>query len=317
MSIAFIYPGQGSQSVGMGKFLFDNFTQAKRVFEESSDAISVDMKRLCFEGPEQTLQLTENTQPAIVTVSAAATAVLKEEFGVKPDLVAGHSVGEYAACVAAEILSLKDAVVAVKNRGIYMQQSVPEGLGAMAAFMGPEPMDVIQICKWAETQSGLGVLEPANFNAPGQIVISGHAKVLSWLSDNLDQYPWEGEKPKRLKLIPLKVSAPFHSSLMIPAQEKMETLLAGMAFQSPSCKLIQNVNADLTTDPEQIRKNLVLQMSGSVRWIESMEKLNALEIKTAIEVGSGQVLKGLMKKILPEFEDFRNTNSLEEIQAFA
>ncbi|MCO5114504.1 MAG: ACP S-malonyltransferase [Bdellovibrionaceae bacterium] len=317
MSLAFVYPGQGSQSVGMGKFLFENFTTAKRAFEESSDAISVDMKKLCFEGPEETLMLTENTQPAIVTVSAAATLVLKEEFGLNPSTVAGHSVGEYAACIAAEVLSLSDAVVAVKNRGQYMQEAVPAGVGAMAAFMGVEASDVVSICKWAESTSGLGALEPANFNAPGQIVISGHAKVLSWLSDHLDQYPWPGEKPKRLKVIPLKVSAPFHCSLMLPAQEKMQVLLEGMNFNAPKCQIIQNVTADVTTDPALIRKNLVTQMSGSVRWIESMEKLSELGVTRAIEVGSGQVLKGLMKKILPEFENFKNINSLEEIKSLS
>lgn len=317
MSLAFVYPGQGSQSVGMGKFLFENFTSAKRVFEESSDAISVDMKKLCFEGPEETLMLTENTQPAIVTVSAAATLVLKEELGLAPNIVAGHSVGEYAACIAAEVLSLSDAVVAVKNRGQYMQEAVPTGIGAMAAFMGVEANDVVSICKWAESTSGLGVLEPANFNAPGQIVISGHAKVLNWLSDHLDQYPWPGEKPKRIKLIPLKVSAPFHCSLMLPAQEKMQQLLEGMTFNIPKCQIIQNITADVTADPVVIRKNLVTQMSGSVRWIESMEKLSDLGANKAIETGSGQVLKGLMKKILPEFEDFKNINSLEEIKSLS
>lgn len=317
MSLSFVYPGQGSQSVGMGKFLVENFKVASEIFEESSDAISVDMKKLCFEGPEDVLMLTENTQPAIVTVSSAATAVLKEEFGLTPEVVAGHSVGEYAACVAAGVLSVSDAVVAVRNRGQYMQEAVPAGLGAMAAFMGIEPQDVVAVCKWAEQESGLGVLEPANYNAPGQIVISGHAKVLSWLSDHLDAYPWPGEKPKRLKLIPLKVSAPFHCSLMLPAQEKMQVLLGGMNFAKPQCQIIQNVTADVTTSADEIRNNLVSQMSGSVRWIESMQKLNTLNISTAIEVGSGQVLKGLMKKILPEFEGFKNINSLEELKTLS
>lgn len=317
MSYAFLYPGQGSQSVGMGKFLFENFKSAEKVFEESSDAISVDMKKLCFEGPESALMLTENTQPAIVTVSLAATEVLQQEMGVSPQIVAGHSVGEYAACVAAGVFGVSDAVKAVRHRGQYMQESVPEGVGAMAAFMGPEPEDVKKICQWASQTSGLGVLEPANYNAPGQIVISGHAKVLNWLSDHLDNYIWESEKPKRLKLIPLKVSAPFHCSLMQPAQEKMQELLESVSFKAPVCSLIQNVTAEVTTEANQVRQNLVLQMSGSVRWIESMEKLNALGVDQAIEVGSGQVLKGLMKKILPDFADFKNINSLEEVKTLS
>lgn len=317
--IAFVYPGQGSQSVGMGKFLFDNFSETQRLFEEASDAISVNLKKLCFDGPESELMKTENTQPAIVTVSIAATQVLKNEFGVSPNVVAGHSVGEYAAAYAAGVLSAPDAIKSVKFRGRYMQASVPEGLGAMAAFMGPEAADVVSICNWVTKNSNMGVLEAANFNAPGQIVISGHAMALTWLEKNIDKYPWPSEetKPKRVKLIPLKVSAPFHCSLMLPAQEKMEDFLNDIDFADPKINFVQNVNADVSKTADDVKNLLIQQMSSSVRWIECTEKIKYLAVTEIVEVGSGQVLKGLTKKIWPELENFKSTNNLEDLKLFS
>lgn len=316
--IAFIYPGQGSQSVGMGKFLYENFPEAKQLFEEASDAISVNLKKLCFDGPESELMKTENTQPAIVTVSIATTLVLRNEFGVKTEATAGHSVGEYAAAYAAGCMSAADAIKAVKFRGRYMQESVPEGMGAMAAFMGPEPKDVVAICKWVTDTSKQGVLEAANFNAPGQIVISGHATALEWLEANLDKYPWpsEDEKPKRMKLIPLKVSAPFHCSLMLPAQEKMAELLQSTSIADPRFNFVQNVSANISKSADDVTDLLIEQISSPVRWIECTEKLKDLGITEMVEVGSGQVLKGLTKKIWPELASFKSTNNLEDLKLF-
>ncbi len=316
--IGFIHPGQGSQSVGMGKFLFDNFPEAKLLFEEASDAISVNLKKICFDGPESELMKTENTQPAIVTVSIATIQVLKNEFGVSPLATAGHSVGEYAAAYSAGCMTAADAIRAVKFRGLFMQQSVPEGVGAMAAFMGPDPKEVVAICKWVTETSNLGILEPANYNAPGQIVISGHASALQWLEENLVDYRWSSldEKPKRVKLIPLKVSAPFHCSLMMPAQEKMKDLLADMVISAPKIPFIQNVSADATTTSEDVVNLLVEQMSSSVRWIECTEKFKNFGINELVEVGSGQVLKGLTKKIWADLPSFKNTNSLEDLKLF-
>jgi [acyl-carrier-protein] S-malonyltransferase len=316
--IAFIYPGQGSQSVGMGKFLFENFPEAKQLFEEASDTISVNLKKLCFDGPESELMKTENTQPAIVTVSIATTLVLKNEFGITPAATAGHSVGEYAAAYAAGCMSASDAVRAVKFRGRFMQESVPEGMGAMAAFMGPEPKDVVDICKWVTETSNQGILEAANFNAPGQIVISGHASALAWLEKNLESYKWPSEdlKPKRMRLIALKVSAPFHCSLMNSAQEKMAELLNATPLQDPKINFIQNVSASVTKSSDDVTDLLIKQISSPVRWIECTEKLKELGVTELIEVGSGQVLKGLTKKIWPEFNNFKSTNSLEDLKLF-
>ncbi len=316
--LGFIYPGQGSQSVGMGKFLYDNFPEAKQLFEEASDSISVNLKKLCFDGPESELMKTENTQPAIVTVSIATTLVLKNEFGITPKATAGHSVGEYAAAFAAGCISAADAVRSVKFRGRYMQESVPEGLGAMAAFMGPEPIDVVAICKWVTETSGQGVLEAANFNAPGQIVISGHATALMWLEKNLENFKWPSEdlKPKRMKLIPLKVSAPFHCSLMQPAQEQMAELLKATPIADPKFNFVQNVSADLSKTADDVTDLLIAQISSPVRWIECTEKLKELNVTALVEVGSGQVLKGLTKKIWPELLNFKSTNSLDDLKEF-
>lgn len=316
---AFVYPGQGSQSVGMGKYLYDNFSLAKSFFEEASDAISVDLKKLCFEGPEEELMKTENTQPAIVLVSIITTDVLKTEFGINPLVVAGHSVGEYAAAYAAGCVSLADAVRSVKYRGRYMQEAVPAGVGGMAAIMGLEAETVVNLCQWVTKNSNMGALEAANFNAPGQVVISGHSQAITWLSKNLDKYPWpepEGQ-PKRLKIIPLKVSAPFHCSLMKPAQDKMTSLFKGIGFDDPTISFVQNVTADISKTKEDVKRLLIEQISAPVRWIECTERLKNLEVSKMVEVGSGQVLKGLTKKIWPEMENFKSTNSLEDLKLVA
>ena len=314
---AFIFPGQGSQSVGMGQHLIENFSCAQRVFEEASDAISLDIKSLCIEGPDTELVKTENTQPAIVTVSIATTEVLKQEFGVLADIVAGHSVGEYAACYTAGVLSLTDTIKSVRFRGQAMQHAVPQGEGAMAAFMGPSSQAIKDICAWVEEQTQ-SVLEPANFNAPGQTVISGHSQAVGWLIEHLEDYPWSSSpstQPKRLKLIPLKVSAPFHCSLMKPAQEQMEEFLKNIFFRDANIHLIQNVIADKAKEANTIKDNLIRQVSSPVLWIESIERLKSFEVNEIFEVGSGQVLKGLNKKIWPEFNEFRSTQSLKDLKS--
>lgn len=310
--VAFVYPGQGSQFVGMGQFLFENFSNSRPILEMASDAISFDLKKLCFDGPESELMKTENTQPAIVAVSAMAHQVLTEDLGVKPTVAMGHSVGEYNAVLGAGCFSTEDAIKSVRLRGRSMQEAVPLGLGGMAAFMGPEPDEVIEICDWVTKNSNMGVLEAANFNAPGQIVISGHAQAISWLEKNLDKFPWKSA-PKRTKLIPLKVSAPFHCSLMKPAQDKMAVHFETVAFSNPKHKVIQNVNADFSDRAEDIRSRLISQVSQPVRWIESILKLKEMNVTELIEVGSGQVLKGLNKKIWPE-QSMLSMNTMEDIK---
>lgn len=312
--VAFIYPGQGSQFVGMGQFLYENFPKTRSVLEMASDAISVDLKKLCFSGPESELMKTENTQPAIVAVSAMAHTVLEQELEIYAHVAMGHSVGEYNAVLGAETINTEDAVKAVRHRGRSMQDAVPMGIGGMAAFMGPEPEEVLQICDWVTKNSGVGILEAANFNAPGQIVVSGHASAISWLENNLEHYPWTSA-PKRTKLIPLKVSAPFHCSLMMPAQEKMADFFETVSFKTPKHKLIQNVNADYSDNAQDIRSRLISQVSQPVRWIESVLKIKNMAVTDVIEVGSGQVLKGLNKKIWPELQSFFSMNTMEDIKS--
>jgi [acyl-carrier-protein] S-malonyltransferase len=212
-----VFPGQGSQFSGMGRFLYDEFTAVHPIFEEASDALHVDLKKLCFEGRDADLALTENTQPCLLLVSSATHRVLADEFGFAPKMMAGHSIGEYAAVVAAASLGFADAIRAVRRRGQAMQSAVPVGVGGMTAVMGLNAEQILKLCKWAETESGDGPIEPANINAPGQIVISGKKSALDWLQANFK--PEVFPDFPRVKFIPLKVSAPFHCSLMKPAQE--------------------------------------------------------------------------------------------------
>ena len=314
-----VFPGQGSQQPGMGRFLVDNFAEAKRVFEEASDALSLDLKKLCFDSSEQTLTQTENTQPALLVTSTATQVVLQEKWGVRPSLSAGHSIGEYAALVAAGSLPLAEAIRAVRVRGQAMQEAVPPGVGAMAAVMGLEPDQVQIICQYVnETQKKLGLISAANFNAPGQIVISGHAKSIQWLKDEFKpEMVWPENGPKKMRLIPLQVSAPFHCALMKPAEEKMRSLLSEIQFQDAQFPVIQNFHAKAETQGPVLKENLIRQVSSSVLWMQSMHE--ALVLRTAkpwsfvIECGHGKVLQGLLKKIDPQFEVL-GTSSLEELK---
>ena len=284
--IAFLFPGQGSQSVGMGKDLAEKYPVAKQTFEEADYALGFKISQLCFEGPEDQLRLTENTQPAILTVSVAAWRVLDQQ-GIKPALAAGHSLGEYSAHVAAGTISFADAVRAVRNRGRYMQQAVPVGTGSMAAILGMSPENVAQVC----ADAGQGeVCEAANINSPEQIVISGHAAAVERAVKLADE-----RGAKRAKVLP--VSAPFHCSLMKPAQDHLAADLQHLQFSKPQFSIVCNVDAVAVESGEAARDALIRQVTGSVRWVESMQRLIAQGVQTFIEIGPGKVLCGLMRQI--------------------
>jgi [acyl-carrier-protein] S-malonyltransferase len=286
MSLAFLFPGQGSQVVGMGKALYDGYPQCRAVFEEADRALGFELSRLCFEGPEADLQLTANTQPAILTTSIAALKAL-ELNGLRPDFVAGHSLGEYSALVAARALALSDAVVAVRRRGQYMQEAVPVGQGAMAAILALDLGAIEDACR--EAAQGQ-VVAPANINSPGQVVIAGHAAAVDRA---IDACKARGAK----RGIKLPVSAPFHCALMMPAQVRLQQDLAQLAFGDPAPPLVSNVDARVVRSGAEARDGLVRQVSGTVRWQESVELLAREGVTTVVEVGPGTVLTGLVKKI--------------------
>lgn len=308
-----IFPGQGSQHPGMGRFLFDNFPLAKQTFEEASDAIALDLKKLCFEGNESDLALTENTQPAILTVSTATQRVLRSEFSVKIASAAGHSIGEYAALVSADVMDFAKAVKAVKIRGQAMQSAVPVGLGGMVATMGLDPEQARKVCEFVVKNSGFAPLSPANFNCPGQIVLSGSQKAIVWMKDNLKIEEVLPEA-KRVKFIPLQVSAPFHCEMMKPAEEKMRAVLSEIPFQDANFPIIQNFTAKTHTKAAELKENLIRQVSAPVLWMQSMDLAKSQGWNKCIECGAGKVLQGLLKKIDSETFQVFNTTSLEDIE---
>jgi len=285
-NIAFLFPGQGSQAVGMGKSLAEQYAVARHTFAEADEALGYKLSQLCFDGPEEQLKLTEITQPAILTVSVAAFRVLAEK-GLRPGFVAGHSLGEYSAHVAAGTLSFQDAVRTVRNRGKYMQEAVPVGVGAMAAILGLELERVTALCHDAAQGE---VCEPANINSAEQIVISGHKAAVERAATLATE---RGAK----RAVLLQVSAPFHCSLMKPAQDRLAADLVALAFQKPAVPVVCNVDAALITDGERSRDALVRQVTGAVKWEQSMRLLIAQGVQTFVEVGPGKVLCGLMRQI--------------------
>jgi [acyl-carrier-protein] S-malonyltransferase len=311
---AFLYPGQGSQQPGMGKFLFENFTIAKTTFEEASDAIGVNLKKLCFEGSVEDLALTENTQPCLLTVSTATTRVLTTEFGVQGRISAGHSIGEYGALVATGVIPFAGSVKAVKTRGQAMQSAVPVGQGGMVAVMGLSELQVQQLCTFVEKNSGQTPLSPANYNSPGQIVISGSMRAIEWMRAEAKAENIWPENTPRLKLIPLTVSAPFHCSMMKPAEDVMRSVLTDMPFQIPEFPVIQNLTAQPVTASTELRENLIRQVSAPVKWMQSMETLKNQGVSQCLELGTGKVLHGLLKKIDSEFFQVLNANTLEDLK---
>ncbi len=310
---AAIFPGQGSQNIGMGKFLYDNFALAQKRFDETSDLLHVDFKKLCFEGPEADLNLTENTQVVLLLVSTLCYDILHQNTGVDISAGSGHSVGEYSALVSSGVMRFADALPAVRARGIAMQRAVPIGDGGMLAVLGPDEDEIKEVCAWAEKLSGFKPLEPANYNSPSQIVISGSAKACQWLAtQNLKLvFPDLG----RVKMIPLKVSAPFHCSMMKPAEDEMRKVLQKIEFSEAKWPVIQNFSAQTYSDPQMIREQLVRQITGSVLWTQCMEKLLKIGCKNFIEFGSGKVLSGLAKKIDSEGLNTFNMTSLEELKS--
>ncbi|MDT5270767.1 MAG: [acyl-carrier-protein] S-malonyltransferase [Acidobacteriota bacterium] len=291
MSVAFIFPGQGAQAPGMGRELAEKFAAAREVFEEVDEALGFALSRLCFEGPAEELQLTENTQPAILATSVAALRAAEGEGLPRPDFVAGHSLGEYSALVAAGALSLRDAVSVVRKRGRYMQEAVPVGAGAMAAVLGADIETVEAVCKEAAREGE--ICSPANLNSPGQIVIAGSAAAVERALPLLKE---RGAK----RAIPLKVSAPFHCALMLPAQERLAADLDGIEFKDLSVPLVTNVDAAVIRTGAEARASLVRQVSSPVRWRESVELLSREGVGLFVEVGPGKVLSGLVRQTAPQ-----------------
>ncbi len=284
--LAFLFPGQASQYPGMGRDLFDNFPESRAVFEEADSALGFSISKLCFEGSEEDLKLTENTQPAILTVSVAAFRAL-ESRGIVPDFAAGHSLGEHSALVAAGALAFSDAVKLARRRGSYMQAAVPAGEGAMAAILGLSPLDVAEVCKKAADNE---IVSPANLNSPEQTVISGSASAVKRAVEIASQ-----SGAKRSVMLP--VSAPFHCALMKPAQDRFEKDLRATKFSALRFPVVTNADAEAITSGDEAREALIRQITLPVRWLDSVREMIESGVTVFVEVGPGKVLSGLMRQI--------------------
>lgn len=307
--LALIFPGQGSQVVGMGKDFFENFRESALVYEEASDTLHLDLRKLCFEGPLGDLTLTHNLQPSLFVTEAAILAAVRANMDFKPVVVAGHSLGEYSALYSAGALSLSDGVTLTRERGTQMQKAVAPGKGAMAAVLGLDEAKVNLLCERARHEAKGEVVEPANFNAPGQIVIAGTADGIGRAMSLLKEEP----EFKGGKSIPLQVSAPFHCSLMLPAQKVMAPLLASTRFSKPLCPIIANVTAQPNDSEHAIGGLLTDQITRAVRWEQSMKLLRGLGVQDVLEIGPGKVLAGLNKRIDREMP-VRNISSVEQFR---
>lgn len=290
--IAFVFPGQGSQVAGMGKDIADAFPEAREVFEKIDQALGFPISKLCFEGPDEELKLTENTQPAILAVSSAIHAVMRARGSLQPDIVAGHSLGEYSAIVAAGGLTPAQAARIVRQRGRFMQEAVPVGTGAMAAILGPSLEEIRQICQEASQGE---VVSPANLNAPGQIVIAG-AKAAVERAMQIAK----SRGVRRMILLP--VSAPFHTDLMRPAEERLKPVIEEAPIRNLEVPLMSNVDASPIGTDHAIRNALIRQVVSPVRWIDGIQKMIEMGVRRFIEVGPGSVLSGLIKRINPDVE---------------
>ncbi len=300
--LAFVFAGQGAQTVGMGKELADNFPAAARTFDEASEAVGFDIKDMIWNGDSDTLMITENTQPAIVTMSVAALAVL-EEKGIKPDVTAGLSLGEYTAHVAARSMDFTDAVRLVKKRGKYMQEEVPVGVGAMAAIIALDTQEVINCC---EEASKIGVCSPANFNCPGQIVVSGEIAAVEKCCELAKE---KGAK----RAMKLPVSAPFHCSMLTGAGEKLAKELQNVEVRDMNIPVITNVTADYVPSKDDIKPLLIKQVSNSVRWEDSIRRMLTDGVDKFVEVGPGKALSGFIKKITKEADVF-NVEDMKSLE---
>jgi [acyl-carrier-protein] S-malonyltransferase len=305
--IAFIFPGQGAQHAGMGKELADNFAVARHVFEEANDALGFNLANLCFHGPDEDLKLTTVTQPAILTTSIAALRVLEQETGLQPDYSAGHSLGEYSALVCSKAISFADAVRTVRQRGAFMQDAVPVGVGSMAAIIGLDADVLESVCQEAADGE---IVSPANFNSPGQIVIAGHASAV-------DRAMVLAKENGAKRALPLPVSAPFHCSLLLPAGEKLNDVLSDILFSPMTFPVVSNVEAEPNSDSARLQQLLVTQVSAPVRWDASVSRMVELGVETFIEIGPGKVLSGLVKRIEKSatslnIEDMKSLNKLIE-----
>jgi [acyl-carrier-protein] S-malonyltransferase len=302
---AFVFPGQGSQYAGMGKDVAEAYPAARRVFDEIDAALGYSISRLCFEGPEEQLKLTENTQPAILAVSSAIHAVLEERAAARRDLVAGHSLGEYSAIVSVGGLTPAAAAKIVHLRGKFMQEAVPVGTGAMAALIGPTPEDARAICEEAAEGE---VVSVANLNAPGQVVIAGTKAAV-------DRAIEVAKSRGVRRALPLPVSAPFHCALMRPAEEKLRPVLDAAEIKDLWVALVSNVDASPIGTATAVRNALVRQVASPVRWVESVERMIAMGVRRFVEVGPGSVLTGLIKRIDPSVE-LLNVSDVASIEKF-